>query len=144
MIIALVVSTIVACKKKSDDKGSSDAVISTVKSETMQGTWRITKFVDSGDDGTASFNGYNFTFGNGSLSASNGSGTVMGNWSVTDSNSSDDSPEDLHFNISISTGGSFDELTDDWHFISHSSTKIELIDQSGGNGGTDYLTFEKN
>ncbi len=37
----------------------------------------------------------------------------------------------------------FEELSDDWDIISHSSTKIELIDISGGNGGTDYLTFEK-
>ena len=28
--------------------------------------------------------------------------------------------------------------------ISQKYTKIELIDISGGNGGTDYLTFEKN
>ena len=38
----------------------------------------------------------------------------------------------------------FEDLNDDWDFISQSSTKIELIDVSGGNGGTDYLTFEKN
>lgn len=37
-----------------------------------------------------------------------------------------------------------DELTDDWDIISYSATKIQLIDVSGGNGGTDYLTFEKN
>jgi hypothetical protein len=38
----------------------------------------------------------------------------------------------------------FEDLNDDWDIISRSSTKIELIDISGGNGGTDYLTFEKN
>ena len=30
---------------------------------------------------------------------------------------------------------SFEDLNDDWDFISQSSTKIELIDVSGGNGG---------
>jgi len=38
----------------------------------------------------------------------------------------------------------FEDLNDDWDFISQSATKVELIDVSGGNGGTDYLTFEKN
>jgi hypothetical protein len=37
----------------------------------------------------------------------------------------------------------FEDLVDDWDFISVSNTKIELIDISGGNGGTDYLTFER-
>ena len=37
----------------------------------------------------------------------------------------------------------FEDLNDDWDIISQSSSKIELIDISGGNGGTDYLTFEK-
>jgi hypothetical protein len=36
-----------------------------------------------------------------------------------------------------------DDLSDDWDILSYSATKIELIDVSGGNGGTDYLTFEK-
>jgi hypothetical protein len=38
----------------------------------------------------------------------------------------------------------FEDLNDDWDIISHSPTKIELKDVSGGNGGTDYLTFENN
>lgn len=38
----------------------------------------------------------------------------------------------------------FEDLNDNWDFVTHSSTKIELIDSSGGNGETDYLTFEKN
>ena len=37
----------------------------------------------------------------------------------------------------------FEELNDDWDVVSQSATKIELIDVSGGNGGTDYLTFER-
>jgi len=51
---------------------------------------------------------------------------------------------DLDFNIFFASPPDFEDLSDDWDFISHTSTKIELIDMSGGNGGTDYLTFEKN
>jgi len=108
-------------------------------------TWRITKFIDSGDNETGNFSGYAFTFdGTGTLVATNGASNYIGTWSITDSNSNDDSPDDLDFNISFAVTDNFEDLNDDWSFISSTSTRIELIDVSGGNGGTDYLTFEKN
>ena len=116
-----------------------------VKNNVQQSTWRITKFIDSGEDETNHFTGYNFTFGtNGTLTASNGSNTFNGTWSITDSNSNDDSQDDLEFIINFNLTNDFEDLNDDWDFVSQSSTKIELIDISGGNGGTDNLTFEKN
>ena len=36
------------------------------------------------------------------------------------------------------------DLSDDWDIVERTDTKIRLQDVSGGNGGTDYLTFEKN
>lgn len=111
----------------------------------QQGTWIITYFNDSGKDETAHFTGYTFTFGtDGTLTASNGSSSYSGNWSVTDSHSSDDNPDDMHFNIIFNLSNNFEDLNDDWHILTQSETKIELIDISGGNGGTDYLTFEFN
>ena len=90
------------------------------------------------------FSGYNFAFdASGTLTASNGSNIFIGAWSVTDGESKDDSPDDLHFNINFNLNNSFEELSDDWRFVSYSSSKIELIHVSGGNGGTDYLTFER-
>lgn len=118
--------------------------IAKVKSNVQSGTWRITKFIDSGVDETNYFTGYNFTFNSsGVLNANNGTNNYNGTWSITDSNSNDDSPNDLDFNIYFNLTNNFLDLNDDWDFISQSSTKIELIDVSGGNGGTDYLTFEK-
>jgi hypothetical protein len=118
--------------------------IAEVKSNVQTGTWRITKFIDSGKDETNYFTGYNFTFNSsGVLNANNGTNNYNGTWSITDSNSNDDSRNDLDFNIYFNLTNKFLDLNDDWDFISQSSTKIELIDVSGGNGGTDYLTFEK-
>jgi len=118
--------------------------IAKVKTNVQSGTWRITKFIDSGKDETNYFTGYNFTFNSsGVLNANNGTNNYNGTWSITDSNSNDDSPNDLDFNIYFNLTNNFLDLNDDWDFISQSSTKIELIDVSGGNGGTDYLTFEK-
>jgi hypothetical protein len=137
----------VASMCSNDDNNSNppadpSPVINTVN----QGTWKITLYNDSGTIKTSNFTGYNFTFGTGSaLTASNGSNTYNGTWSVTSGDSNDDSPSnDLDFNIAFSTPANFADLTDDWGIITYTSTKIQLIDVSGGNGGTDYLTFEKN
>lgn len=128
----------------SDDDNSTDNDTQTqVENNVESGTWRITKFIDSGDDETNHYTGYNFTFNSsGVLNASNGTNSYNGTWSITNSSSS--SSDDLDFNIYFASPPDFEELSDDWDFISQTSTKIELIDVSGGNGGTDYLTFEKN
>lgn len=117
-------------------------VINTVK----DGTWRITYFYDTDTDETANFTGYIFTFGNGNvLTASNGANTYNGAWSVTNSDIYDDNPSnDLDFNISFVAPPNFEELSDDWDILERTATKVRLVDVSGGNGGTDYLTFEKN
>lgn len=78
------------------------------------------------------------------LTASNGTTMYSGSWSVTDSNSNDDTLSDLDFTILFTDPANFAALSDDWDIQSRTASKIELIDVSGGNGGTDYLTFEKN
>lgn len=141
LIILAGIASTVSCT--SDD--SSNNLQATVQSNVQAGTWRITKFIDSGVDETSDFSGYNFSFNSPNiLTASNGVNNYQGNWSITRSNSNDDSPNDLDFIINFNLTNDFEDLNDDWDFISQSATKIELIDVSGGNGGTDYLTFEKN
>jgi len=134
-----------------DSPSAVGANVQPVIEAAASGTWTVTYYYDTDSDDTNHFSGYNFTFGNGNvLTATNGTNTYTGSWSVTDSssNSSDDdnsnSSNDLDFNIAFSSPANFAELTDDWDIISYSADKIELIDVSGGNGGTDYLTFERN
>jgi len=138
--LALVV-TLASCQNSSDPVVPTQTVIQ----NNVQGdTWKITLYIDSGKDETSHFTGYSFTFAtNGTITATNGSSSQTGTWSVNDSNSNDDSIDNLDFNISFSLGNDFDSLSEDWNFVSQSSTRIELIHVSGGNGGTDYLTFEK-
>jgi hypothetical protein len=115
-----------------------------IENNMQTGGWRITSFIDSGNNETSHFSGYTFTFGsNGVLTSTNGNITHAGTWNITDSNSSDDSPEDLDFNIAFNNSNDFEDLTEDWQIVSQSSTRIELIHISGDNGGTDNLIFEK-
>ncbi|NNE02077.1 MAG: hypothetical protein HKN52_02840 [Eudoraea sp.] len=128
---------------------TSAETVQAVSNLVVSGTWSITNYVDSGTDETNDYAGYSFSFNaDGSLDAVNGGTTITGSWSVTSDDSSDDddydSTDDIDFNIFFSTPPNFEELSDDWDIVSRSSTRIELIDISGGNGGTDSLTFEKN
>lgn len=142
LILSTSIMLLTSCNQ---DDNSIDPTPSVIQDQVQSGgTWRITSFIDSGKDETYHFTGYTFTFGsNGILSATNSSTSYQGQWSVTDSNSNDDSPGDVDFNIFFSLTNQFEDLNEDWHIISSSDNKIELIHVSGGNGGTDYLTFEK-
>jgi hypothetical protein len=147
-ILTLIVVFNVASMCSDDDNSNSAADPSPVINTVTSGTWRITLYQDNGVNETNNYSNYIFTFNsNGVLQAAN-STSYYGTWSVTASNSIDDNPDnDLDFNIAFvaPAPNSFtDDLTDDWEIISYTANRIQLIDVSGGNGGTDYLTFEKN
>jgi hypothetical protein len=131
---------------KDDDSLSSSVDPTPVINTVLSGTWKVTFYQESGVDHTSYFTGYNFTFGvNNVLTASNGTNNYTGTWSVTSDDSRDDSPSnDLDFNIGFATPSNFEELTEDWNILERTDTKVRLVHISGGNGGTDYITFEKN
>jgi hypothetical protein len=135
-----------SCDKDDDNTQQQETTAQQTQNTAQSGSWKITYFFDSDQNETNHFNGYTFTFKeNGSLVAVNGSTTITGTWSVTDSNSSDDDggSSNTDFNIFFASPPDFEELSDDWDIISVTNSKIELTDVSGGNGGTDFLTFEK-
>ncbi len=145
--IIMYVLTVAACSKDDNNNDSpQDTTVQQTVTTAQTGSWKVTYFYDSDHEETNHFTGYTFSFNeNGSLVAVNGSTTITGTWSVTDSSSSDDdggssSPD---FNIFFASPPDFEDLSDDWDIITVSSSKIELTDVSGGNGGTDFLTFEK-
>lgn len=145
LVLALFFFLNVASMCSDDDDTPTNVNQTQVINTVVSGNWRITNYVDSGVNETANFTGYNFTFASNNVLTAVGNGlTTSGTWSVTDSNSNDDTLNDLDFNIAFTTPANFVDLTDDWDIVSRTDTKIQLIDVSGGNGGTDYLTFEKN
>lgn len=127
-----------------DDNDNSSADTTPVINTVTAGTWRVTNFMEATTDHTSDFVGYNFTFATSNvLTATNGTNTYTGVWSVT-SDDGDDSESDFDFNIAFSTPVNFTELSEDWEIVSRTDVKIVLTHISGGNGGTDFLTFEKN
>lgn len=151
LVMLFMLIGMIACDDNGDDiNPNTQAQISEVKSIAAEGQWVVTYFWDSDKDETISFTGYSFVFAaNGSLIATKSATSITGQWSITDEDDDDDDSDDddygdVDFNIVFSTPADFEELTEDWHIISISDTKIELTHVSGGNGGTDFLTFERN
>ena len=145
-----------SCTTDDDSSGNNsnnDAQIMEAQSIANTGTWIITNFNDSGQNETADFNGYTFDFASdGVITATNGTTTITGTWSITDdsnSSSDDDSSDDdddIDFIISfpVSDSSNFEDLNDSWDIVSVTENRMELRDVSGGNGGIDILVFERN
>jgi len=154
--LAVLSATFVSCSEDDDsssvnnnnNNGNGNDITNAVNIA-KSGTWRVTSYVDSGNDETTHFANYHFTFGNNNvLTADNTTSDDIytGTWAVTDSNSSDDdSPgnSDIDFVIGFASPADFADLSDDWDITSVTATTISLKDVSGGNGGTDVLVFQK-
>ena len=99
------------------------------------GMWIVALYDEDGDNQTGDYNGYQLNFmEDGSVTAENGSQTINGTWS-TDG----DTEVTLEFGVQVP----FDEFNDEWDIVEFDENRLELIDVSGGNGGTDTLVFEK-
>lgn len=124
---------------KNDDNSQASISTSLVTNTVLNGTWHVTYYWDNDHEETASFSGYNFTFGAGNtLTATKNGTTIAGTWSA----GNDDSQVKLILNFA--SPADFAEISDDWHVTERTDTRIKLEDVSGGNGHTDFLTFEKN
>jgi hypothetical protein len=139
LFLCLVGSILFTSCQKADNSATQTITPAIVNSTVVTGNWRVTYYFDTDHDETASFAGYEFIFGaNGVVTANKAGTTVTGTWS----SGYDDSRVKLI--LSFTSPASFSEISDDWHVIERTNSKIRLQDVSGGNGGTDYLTFEKN
>jgi hypothetical protein len=130
-ITLLVIALFSSCKK--DDSTSSPSSTNSIQ----QGQWKIISYIDSGNNETSDYAGFAFVFASGGVvTATKQGSSVNGSWS----SGTDDSQLKLYLTF---TATPFSELNDDWHIVQQTSSLIQLEDVSGGNGGTDYLTFEK-
>ena len=101
------------------------------------GNWRITYSYDNGDE-TSTYSGYTFTYNaNGTVVALKNAISINGTWS----NYLDSGTNKLLLSFD---GLTLDNIEEDWNILEFTTTSIVLKNVSGGNGGTDYLTFTKN
>ena len=127
-----------SCKK--DDDSNTTITTVNLSATATTGSWRVTYYYDDNQVETSNYAGYAFTFAGGNVVTATkaGSPTVTGTWATGTDNSK------VKLILSFATPATFNELSDDWHVTSRTDTKIVMTHVSGGNGGTDFLTFEKN
>ncbi|MCW9038854.1 hypothetical protein, partial [Altibacter sp.] len=120
-----------------DDSSNDDPIDNTqFVNDLTSGVWYITYYFDDYDE-TSDFNGYEFNFAtDNTATATNGNNTVNGTWNLTSGSTPD-------LELFFGTNDPLDELDDDWDIIEATSEIIRLKDVSGGDGSTDYLTFER-
>ena len=119
-------------ERNPSSNGNGGVDLSTV---ITNGDWTISSYISNGNDETANFSAFTFAFDvTGMVTANNGS-TTNGSWSTQNG--------DNKFVLDFGTSMPLDEFNDDWDVISVTDTQLELIDVSGGNGGTDTLIFVK-
>lgn len=120
-----------------DDNGGVDD--SSLVQVLTAGDWYVTNYFDDVDE-TALFDGMVFNFAaDGSATADDGSIITNGTWSTS---SGDETM--LELNLNFGTANPFDELEEDWDVLEATDNIIRLKDISGGDGITDFLTFERN
>jgi len=102
------------------------------------GDWYVTYYFDDIDE-TTDFDGFVFNYSaDGTATATNLGGTTNGSWSTS---SGDETP--LELNLNYGTASPLDGLAEDWDVLEVTSEIIRLKDISGGDGSTDFLTFER-
>lgn len=103
------------------------------------GIWRITLFIDNGNDETSDFSGYNFSFNSGNVLSAVKNGVAQnGTWSFSASSNK----YIIDLGPKTTSNKPLGELTDDWKVISNSSTEIRLQDDNPARN--EFVTFTKN
>jgi hypothetical protein len=104
----------------------------------VEGHWLVAKYDDSGENKTANYAGFSFTFAaDSTVMATNNNETISGTWSEV----KDDEMHKLV--LDFGTVVPFDAFNGDWNVVEFSETRVELKDMNGGEGSTEVLVFER-
>jgi len=130
-MLAFMIFLVSSCSKEESGTPNENSMISAKLTPITPGTYVIKKFIDSGDDETAQFNGYKFMFkANGNLGVKFNGQTFAGSWDLNSG--------ETMLTINISGTPALEDLDDDdWEVIGISSTTIKVQAP-----GPDMITFK--
>ena len=122
------------------DDSANDGDVAEIRNVMMGGDWVVAAYVEGEVDSTVDYNGYSVQFmAEHQISLLEGGEAFgAGLWRVLRN-----SEQELKVYLNFGDQMPFDELTDDWTFVSVTDTRIELKDISGGDGEISTLVFEK-
>ncbi len=102
------------------------------------GDWFITYYFDDTEE-TTDYADFVFNFASdGTATATDSSGSTDGIWSTS---AGDETELELNLNFGLTVP--LDDLAEDWDVLEVTNDIIRLKDLSGGDGSTDFLTFER-
>ena len=117
-----------------DNSSGTDQLVEVL----IQGTWKVTYYMDSDTLKTDHYNGYSFSFTSSSvLLAEKGTETTVGYWAPVEDG------EDTKLVISFSSPAELLKISDDWVVLESAETVVRLVIVSNSGNSPDYLTFEK-
>ncbi|MFV5685245.1 hypothetical protein ACM55I_07340 [Flavobacterium sp. GB2R13] len=109
------------------------------------GTLKIDLYWDSDNNEAINFNRLNFNFETKNrLTATDGTTTYKGTWSLTDTTGYIDTLSEIKFDITFTSPIHFVETINHWEIIDQSRSDIKLSDVIYGNGETDFSIVSKN
>ncbi len=109
------------------------------------GTLKITYYWDTDLNDKINFDGFHFIFReNNIITATDGTTTYNGTWSIAQSNNYIDDLSDEENNLVPISSINFVETIDDWGSIDTAPPYIKLNDIIGYNGEVDILFFNEN
>jgi len=122
------------------DANNTDGDVVEIRSAMLGGDWVVASYIDEGEDKTMDYGGYSVEFStdNQLTIKEGGESFAAGLWRVLRN-----SEQKLKVILNFGDNIPFDELTDDWEFVSIEENRIELKDVSGGDGSVSTLVFEK-
>jgi hypothetical protein len=138
MFLLIIAITAVSCSKNNDNSPSSSTSIEAQKDLVASSSWRVTYFTERGVDQTSSLSSYEFNFNSdGTLTVTGSGSTFTGTWSVLvdDHSKPDDSGNhsssgDHKMVIQIAGNSYMDEISEDWHIVSITSSEMNFIDDN--------------
>ena len=134
-LVVCLMMTVSSCQKDNTTAPADEALAAgeVEYKQPKPGVYMISKFIDSGDDETAQFNGYTFEFqADHDLIATTGAGVVFtGSWSLNSA--------ETVMTIAISGNAALNDLDDDnWNVTRITNMKIKIK-----KNGPDVVTFVK-
>lgn len=128
----------IGCSKDDKSSNSTTSANESLNKILTSGSWHISSFIDSGKDETSDFSSYTFSFtAGGTVVVSHTSNSLNGSWTTGNDDGS------LQLILDFGNNVPLENLNEDWKILSQTDLLIELQHISGGNGGTDKLTFNK-
>lgn len=107
------------------------------------GKWHIADYQKDGNEKREQYSGFDFSFSQDHIIVASGNNhTYTGNWSVLESDSTDDAPvTDIDFNIEFTNKTGLSGLNGEWTIVKKTNNYLSLIHMDAQN--TDFLIFEK-